>query len=305
MKSISRSVWAVTIALIVILIGLFLVCAQRRTPVASSDDQYGNDEQFRQELLQLLDMTEDPSGQPDGNAPGSELVDTMDFTPSDDEMLALLANDEQVSRDVLETTPTTTPANMGLTPEMFAKVRADVSKLESVLERRSSTVDSLRRIIENRNARLKDLETRYTDQRSVVKARPGASAGRGGAASSAFELAYEEARAAFEKYRYQDAISQFQQLLAQNPNHRLANNCQYWIGECYFGLKDYQKAVVEFQKVFAYAETGKHDDAQLMIGLAYVRSGDQTKAQREFELFLSNYANSEYASIAQRYYRNI
>lgn len=312
MKSISRSVWAVTLALIVILIGLFLVCAQRRTPVASSDDQNGNDEEFRQELLQLLDMTDEPSTTSsesdllaEQDTPSAELADTTTFTPSDDEMLALLSDDAETPDETLETTPTTTPANMGLTPEMFAQVRTDVARLERVLERKSSTVDSLRNIIDNRNARLKDLETRYTDQRSTTKSKPKSEAAGSSAASSAFMEEYEGARGAFEKFRYQEAISRFQQLLAGNPNHKMADNCQYWIGECYYGLKDYQKAIVEFQKVFAYSETDKYDDAQLMIGLAYVRGGEKDKAQKEFESFLNSYNNSEYTSIAKRYYSNI
>jgi TolA-binding protein len=42
-----------------------------------------------------------------------------------------------------------------------------------------------------------------------------------------------------------------------------------------------------------------------MIGLSYVRSGQKQKAQQEFEDFLNNYSNSEYFSVAKRYYRDI
>jgi len=51
--------------------------------------------------------------------------------------------------------------------------------------------------------------------------------------------------------------------------------------------------------------TDKYDDAQLMIGLSYVRSGQKEKAQKEFETFLNTYAGSEYAGVARRYYRDI
>ncbi|HQG45374.1 MAG TPA: hypothetical protein PLG50_06925, partial [bacterium] len=62
MKSYSRSVWAVVIALVIIFVGLFLVCAQRRGTVAGGEDMANNDDQFRQELLQLLDLTEGEGG---------------------------------------------------------------------------------------------------------------------------------------------------------------------------------------------------------------------------------------------------
>ena len=77
-----------------------------------------------------------------------------------------------------------------------------------------------------------------------------------------FMSAYQSARAQFERYDYNGAIESFQALLQQNPNHSMADNCQYWIGESYFGLKQYQKAIMEFQKVFAYGPADKHDDAR-------------------------------------------
>jgi TolA-binding protein len=85
----------------------------------------------------------------------------------------------------------------------------------------------------------------------------------------------------------------------------MADNCQYWIGECYYGLRQYQKAIIEFQKVFAYSATDKHDDAQLMIGLSYFRLGQRDQAQSEFQTFLNNFADSEYSSIARRYVQDI
>ena len=325
MSSYSRSVWAVVAALIVIFVGLFLVCAQRRGTVAGGDDMANNDDQFRQELLQLLDLTEDESGQEPASgdtqvANNQDEQDADEVALSDEEMLALLgaenesgdetgglaetappqeskAKESAAGRQTLETEPTTTSATMGLTPAMFEKIRSDISKLEADLERRSAMVDSLQSIITNRNARLQELESRKAAPRPPVVARKTASAP---ASSSAFNTAYETARGKFESRRYQEAITDFQKLLTDHPDHNMADNCQYWIGECWFGLREYQKAVVEFKKVFAYSEIDKHDDAQLMI-----RSGQEELAQKEFASFLDSFANSEYASVARRYYRNI
>ena len=341
MNSQSRSVWAVSIALVVIFVGLFLVCAQRRGTVAGGDDLSSNDEEFRQELLQLLDLTE---GEGEGEAESlysndfaladelqqgsdEESAENADAALTDDELLALLGAENETGdeaaavgkqepppaqRTQLESKPVTTTATMGLTPEMFKKMRADISRLESALERSSATVDSLQNIIANRNARLKELESRKTNSRIVIPVlsktaqKPARAAAKTAAAGeSAFEAAYKSARAKFERRSYQAAIDEFNALLAQYPDHRLADNCQYWIGECYFGMKEYQKAVVEFQKVFSYSETDKHDDAQLMVGLSYVRSNQTELAQKAFCTFLDNYAGSEYTSVAKRYYRNI
>jgi TolA-binding protein len=326
MNSTRRSVWAVVIALIIIFVGLFLVCAQRRGSVTGGDDMANNDDQFRQELLQLLDLTEGEEGggstQEDVQLGSTDdQADTTTLSLSDDEMLALLGGESEsgdetaatggekaAGETALESTPSTTPATMGLTPEMFNKMRSDIARLEADLERRSATVDSLQNIISNRNARLQELETRKsTTAKAPVLAgsmkKPARSTPAAG--SSAFDAAYESARSKFEKHNYQAAVAEFSQLLADYPEHRMADNCQYWIGECYFGMKEYQKAVVEFQKVFTFSETDKHDDAQLMVGLSYVRSNQSELAQQAFSVFLDNYAGSEYTSVARRYYRNI
>ncbi|HQG44356.1 MAG TPA: tetratricopeptide repeat protein, partial [bacterium] len=254
---------------------------------------------------------------------------------SDDEMLALLGAENETGNEaaaanresatpkkesaaggktasrgegLLETKPSTTPGTMGLTPEMFIKIRSDISRLEAALEQRSATVDSLQNIITNRNARLQELEAQRSKRAAVtpvVTAKTIKKTARAAASSSAFDTAYEDARSLFEAHKYQAAIDAFSRLLADYPDHTMADNCQYWIGECYFGMREYQKAIVEFQKVFAFSETDKHDNAQLMIGLSYVRSNQADLAQKAFGTFLDTYSGSEYTSVARRYYRSI
>ena len=92
----------------------------------------------------------------------------------------------------------------------------------------------------------------------------------------------------------------FQALIQRDMNNALSDNCQYWIGEGYFGLKDYQKAVIEFEKVFSYSNTNKDDDAQLKLGITYIRMGQKEDARRELTRLLSNYPNSEFTALARK-----
>ncbi|NLP11402.1 tetratricopeptide repeat protein [bacterium] len=302
MFKLSRSAWMVLIAILIILVGLFLVCAQRQaTDAANGEDLAVDDDQFKQELLQLLDLTEDSTQSPD-----------VDVTAQpEDDVLALLETENQSTQKAsqkrpaqLDTPSQTTSDNLGISAEMFNKLKGDVDRLERDLEARSAAVDSLRAILNKRNSRLQELEARVAGISSKPSAiRPRRTQGQTG--SSAVKSGYEKARELFESYRYRDAINAFTRLLEQNPDDVLADNCQYWIGESYFGLKEYQQAIMEFQKVFAYSMTDKYDDAQLMIGLSYVRSGQKEKAQKEFETFLNTYAGSEYVGVARRYYREI
>jgi tol-pal system protein YbgF len=295
----------VSLALVVILIGLFLVCAQQRGAFDTSDDLSAEDEAFRRELMDMLDLA-DEGDTGTGDFEGLTEEDLGDDT---EDVLSLLApSDSETAKPPLETEPTTTTETMGISEEMFMKIRTEVRNLENILDRRSSTVDSLQRIIENRNGRIRDLETRIKVQESAAPAYSSGTPSAAGAemmATSGFMASYQAARNQFESYNYQGAIQSFNALLEQYPSHVMRDNCQYWIGECYFGMKQYQKAIMEFQKVFAYSQDDKYDDAQLMVGLSYVRLGQNDQARTEFETFLNNYAGSEYTGVAQRYMRNI
>ncbi|MBL7190469.1 tetratricopeptide repeat protein [bacterium] len=111
---------------------------------------------------------------------------------------------------------------------------------------------------------------------------------------------YNKALEEFKQKRYPKALELFQTLIERDRNHKLADNCQYWIGETYYATKDYQKALIEFEKVFSYASTNKDDDAQLKLGLCYIRMNDNASAKRELTRLLSNYPDSEYTELARR-----
>jgi len=319
MEGNNQSKWSVTLSLLIVIIGLFLVCAQQRATVASGGGEAADDDQFKQEILQLLNLTEDSGN---GQKPAStdsvqqtattsepaptavtQETDTTTALANQDDLISLMMDDNTRTAEKPEAQKQ--PDKLGLSPQMFKEVKGDVARLESSLQRKNAQADSMRRVIAEQDARLRDLETRARPGKpAVAETRKRRDYG-GEAVPAGFRDSYQAARDVFEHRRYQQAIQAFQKLLTDYPNSKMADNCQYWIGECYFGLRQFPQAIIEFQKVFAYSETDKHDDAQLMIGLSYLRSGQRDKAQKAFEDFLNNYGTSEYASIVKRYYHNI
>ena len=119
--------------------------------------------------------------------------------------------------------------------------------------------------------------------------------------SSDFQGQYQEALQTYRNRQYRNAIQKFEALLNINTRHSLSDNCQYWIGESYYGLGDYQQAIVAFEKVFAFTNSNKDDDAQLKLGLCYLKLNDRANARSEFEKLVNSYPTSEYVSIAKRY----
>jgi len=113
------------------------------------------------------------------------------------------------------------------------------------------------------------------------------------------EASYQAALRDYNDQKYDQAIGEFGEILAMAPQSNLADNAQYWIGECYYALKNYRHALSEFQKVLAYSKTNKAEAAQLKIAMCYLELGDRTKARAELRKLIADYPNSEYVPRAR------
>lgn len=113
------------------------------------------------------------------------------------------------------------------------------------------------------------------------------------------KASYQAALQDYRDRKYDQALGGFTEILLMSPESDLADNAQYWIGECYYGLDNFQQALAEFQKVFSYPGTEKGDDAQLKIGFCYFKLGDKDQALREFNRLLTDYPDSEYVARAK------
>ncbi len=119
--------------------------------------------------------------------------------------------------------------------------------------------------------------------------------------SGDFDSQYQRALGQYQSGRYQESIGLFNALLARSMTHALSDNCQYWIGECYYALRNYRQAIVEFEKVFTFPQSNKDPDSQLKLGLCYWNLGDTARAKEEFNRLLVNFPDSEYSSRARSY----
>ena len=153
----------------------------------------------------------------------------------------------------------------------------------------------------NLKSELAERDRRITELRKELSQPDMPSESRAGDVPGSFRSQYDAALALYNNRQYQAAIGRFDELLNLNVSNSLVDNCQYWKGECYYGLGDFNQAVIEFQKVFMYNDSNKLDDAQLKLGLCYMRLGDNEMARSEFEKLLSNYPDSEYAGMARSY----
>ncbi|RKY52865.1 MAG: hypothetical protein DRP93_07440, partial [Candidatus Neomarinimicrobiota bacterium] len=98
---------------------------------------------------------------------------------------------------------------------------------------------------------------------------------------------YKEGLNKFYYQRYNDAVEIFESLLSKDPQHKLAGNIQYWIGESYYALRQYKKAFNAFNMVFNTNAFDKYDDTQLKLGFCYFKMGKMRSAVGEFQNLLT------------------
>ena len=116
--------------------------------------------------------------------------------------------------------------------------------------------------------------------------------------SDAFNM-YQGALYYYRHEQYNRALVEFDRLLQEAPMSEWSDNAQYWKGECYYGLRKYQQALIEFTKVFAFNNTGKADDAQLKIARCHIALGEHDRALAALHKLLDEYPDSEYVPTAR------
>lgn len=114
------------------------------------------------------------------------------------------------------------------------------------------------------------------------------------------EAAYKAALNAARAGHTAEGIRLFRDFLQKYPNGRYTANADYWIGECLYAQGKYQDALSQFQNVNnSYPGHHKNADALLKAGITLNRLGDKAGAQEKFRTLLSSFPNSDAARRAR------
>jgi tol-pal system protein YbgF len=183
-----------------------------------------------------------------------------------------------------------TEAEMG----EYAGLKSRVEELNDAIGQKELEVEDLKSQLDYRKDKIAELQGRNVITGSGK--RPAFSGD-----ISDISASYNEALQTFYTRDYGTAIQQFNLLLETSPLHKLASNCQYWIGESYFGKRDYVNASQAFEQVLTFEKSHKKDDALLMLGRCYINMGDKPLAVQMFEQLMNSFPDSEYYEKAQKY----
>ncbi len=108
--------------------------------------------------------------------------------------------------------------------------------------------------------------------------------------TAAQELLYQQAFSELTHRNYQAAVRTFKRFVQKYPKSNLADNAQYWVGECYFAMGDFQKAILEFQTVLKkYPNGNKTPAALLKQGFSFVELKSYADAKAFLEKVIRTY----------------
>jgi tol-pal system protein YbgF len=117
--------------------------------------------------------------------------------------------------------------------------------------------------------------------------------------SADVEAMYEQAAKDFTQGRFELALSGFRSLLAAAPNHELADNALYGVGESFYALAKYDSAQVAYQQVEERYPKGDRVPAALYkLGMTYEKLGDKTSARATFMRLQQHFPHSGEAKLA-------
>jgi tol-pal system protein YbgF len=143
---------------------------------------------------------------------------------------------------------------------------------------------------------------------------PSASVPRTGAASLGAQDVYQAAYIDYSKGSYALAVAGFREFIRRHPEHELADNAQYWIGESLYSLgrtyanqgqsercvQSLEQAVQEFKKVVAnYPRGDKAPTALYKEALVLIELKQPAVAQLRLQYLIDNFPQAEETPLAR------
>lgn len=164
----------------------------------------------------------------------------------------------------------------------------------------------LRQDLEALKARVEQLPAAPTPQVPSQPAPPGPPGPPTPPPAERAEELYKAAMFRFEEGDFIKAREGFQGILTRHPESTLADNAQFWVGECYFREGNFKQAILEYEKVISqFPKSGKVPSALLKQGMAFEKLGDLESARYLYSKVTKEHPDSEQARMAEHRLKNI
>jgi tol-pal system protein YbgF len=180
--------------------------------------------------------------------------------------------------------------------DIRGKLQTIRASVDSAFFSGNKAVEGIRGDVQSLAARVERLETPGSAMKPAAQ-KPAATAAFRPAGYNV-EAAYNDALALYKARKFEAAISAFTEIATVAPSSSLADNAQYWVGESYFSMRNYEKSLQAFTRVYEFPNSNKAADAHLKIAMIYQVMENRSAAAEELKLVVRDYPNSEAAKIA-------
>jgi tol-pal system protein YbgF len=103
-----------------------------------------------------------------------------------------------------------------------------------------------------------------------------------------------------EKQDFSAGRDMMETFLKRYPDHDLAVNAAYWIGETFYAEKNYEQAILKFEEIIQkYGDHPKVASAMLKQALAFESSGDKGTARLLMQRVIERFPLSDEAGKAR------
>ena len=203
----------------------------------------------------------------------------------------------------------TSSTSFGEYQELLKRSSKETDRLKEEMEGRLRTIEEKRKTQEEKlkeiEDRLKGLDGRMAESASKAESEKLASTKETlseiKGVSTGMGTLYKDAYETFHRGDLEGARRKFEAFLKQYSNTELSDNAQFWIGETYYLKKDYERAILEYEKaVVKYPEGDKIPAALFKQALAFLELGDKTNARNLFKRVIEKYPHSDQAQIAKK-----
>lgn len=157
--------------------------------------------------------------------------------------------------------------------------------------------------IDKKTSSLQDAVAALDKRVADIESRPAQGAqtqGKKGPATDPEDL-YARGIRDIEAKDYTGAMEAFQALLADYPAHKYAGNAQYWTAEIHYARSEWERAILEFDKVIkTYPKSEKVAASILKQGFAFENLGSKKEARVLLESVMDRFPKSPEAAIAKK-----
>lgn len=112
---------------------------------------------------------------------------------------------------------------------------------------------------------------------------------------------YNDALSQYRSGKYTAAAAAFRTFVGRYNKHAYADNAMYWLGECFYDMKNFRLALKMFRQVVEnYPSGNKAPDALLKMAFSYIKLKETANARTVLAQVVQSFPKSQVANLASK-----